>query len=194
MRILVIGASGTIGKAVADALATKHEVVRASRHGEVRVDIVDPKSIQHMYARVGALDAVVSCAGDAVFGRLEKLTDADFDSSLGNKLMGQVNVVRFGVGAVRDGGSFTLTAGIFAQKPWPGVPALALVNGALESFARAAALDLPRGIRINVVSPPFIKETAEKMGFQAPMTAAENAKWYVGLVEGKDTGSVVYPE
>jgi len=194
MRILVIGASGTIGKAVADALATKHEVVRASRHGEVRVDIVDPKSIQHMYARVGALDAVVSCAGDAVFGRLEKLTDADFDSSLGNKLMGQVNVVRFGVGAVRDGGSFTLTAGIFAQKPWPGVPALALVNGALESFARAAALDLPRGIRINVVSPPFIKETAEKMGFQAPMTAAENAKWYVGLVEGTESGKIAYPE
>ena len=194
MRILVIGASGTIGKAVADALATKHEVVRASRHGEVRVDIVDPKSIRDMYARVGALDAVVSCAGDAVFGPLEKLTDADFTSSLGNKLMGQVNVVRFGVGAVRDGGSFTLTAGIFAQKPWPGVPALALVNGALESFARAAALDLPRGIRINVVSPPFIKETAEKMGFQAPMTAAENAKWYVGLVEGTESGKIAYPE
>jgi len=194
MRVLVVGASGTIGKAVVEALSRKHEVLRASRRATISVDITDADSIRKMYQKVGTLDALVSCAGDASFGPLEKLSDADFASSLRNKLMGQVNLVRMGVGAVRDGGSLTLTAGVFSQKPWPGVPLLALVNGALESFVRAAALDMPRGVRINVVSPPFIQETAEKMGLQGQLSAVENARAYVDLVEGSQTGTVVYPE
>jgi NAD(P)-dependent dehydrogenase (short-subunit alcohol dehydrogenase family) len=106
--------------------------------------------------------------------------------------MGQVNLVRFGVDHVNDGGSFLLTAGIFSQSPLPGASALALVNGGLESFARGAALDLPRGIRINTISPPFMAETALAWGLAGGIPAAENAKAYVALVEGKQTGQVVF--
>jgi NAD(P)-dependent dehydrogenase (short-subunit alcohol dehydrogenase family) len=74
----------------------------------------------------------------------------------------------------------------------PGVTALAMVNGALESFARGAALDLPRGIRINTISPPFIQETAQAMGLPGGLPASENAKAYVALVEGSETGQVVF--
>ena len=193
MKIIVVGASGTIGKAVADALALRHQVLRASRNGSPKVDIGQAASIGAMYRNSGRIDAVVCCAGDARFGPLGKLTDEDFAYSLGNKLMGQVNLVRQGVDSMNDRGVFILTAGIFSRSPMPGVPALAMVNGALESFARGAALDLPRGIRINVISPPWIKETAERMGFSAPMSAAENAKAYVGLLEGSQTGQVVFP-
>lgn len=193
MRIVVIGASGTIGKAVADALAERHEVVRAARSGEQKVDITDPESIRAMYRELGQVDGVVSCAGDAAWKPLSELSDADLAASLGNKLMGQVNLVRFGVDHVRDGGVFVLTAGILSQKPMPGVSAISLVNGGLESFARAAALDLPRGIRINTVSPPFIRETAEKLGMPGGLPAADNAQAYVRLVEGGETGQVVFP-
>lgn len=195
MRIVVIGKTGTIGKAVVDALAEKHEVVGVSRSGEPRVDITDPASIRAMYEAVGQVDSVVCCAGDAAFGPLAELDDAGFETSLRSKLMGQVNLVRFGYEHVRDGGSFTLTSGIFSQKPWPGVPAIAMVNGGVESFARAAALDLDRGLRINVVAPPFIEETAAKMGMadKGQLSAAENAKAYVALIEGDQTGQVVFP-
>ena len=192
MRILVVGATGTIGRAVADALAARHEVLRASRKADVTVDITIPDSIRGMYQRVGKLDAVVSCAGSGVFKPLAALTDEDIQSTLGDKLMGQVNLVRFGVHHVNDNGVFVLTAGIFSKSPMPGVTALAMVNGALESFARAAALDLPRGIRINTISPPFIRETAQAMGLPGGMLADENAKAYVALVEGRDTGQVVF--
>jgi NAD(P)-dependent dehydrogenase (short-subunit alcohol dehydrogenase family) len=158
------------------------------------VDITDSTSIRRMFEGVGNVEALVSCAGEATFGALDKLQDGDFAKSLENKLMGQVNLVRLGLPSIAEGGSITLTAGVFSQKPWPGVPLLALVNGALESFVRAAALDLPRGVRINVVSPPFIRETAEKMGLQAKLTAAENARAYVELLEGTGTGAVVYPD
>lgn len=196
MNLIVIGATGTIGIAVADALeGAGHEVVRASRRGEVQVDIADPGSIRAMFARMDKVDGVVSCAGEAAFKPLLDLTDEDIALSLGNKLMGQVNLVRFGTEYVRDGGVFLLTAGIFSRNPPPGVPAIAMANGALESFARAAALDLPRGIRIHAISPPFITETARAMGMptEGTLPAADNAQAYLRLVEGEQTGQVVYP-
>jgi NAD(P)-dependent dehydrogenase (short-subunit alcohol dehydrogenase family) len=194
MRILVVGATGTIGSAVATALSLHHEIIRASRNsGDVRVDISDPAAIRAMYSGISQLDAVVCCGGAARRGSLETLSDDDFAWSFANKLQGQINLVRYGLGSVRDGGSFTLTAGIYSQKPPAGVPTLAAVNGGLESFCRAAARDLPRGLRINVVSPPWIKESAAMVGKDAPLSAAENAKAYVRLVEGNGTGAVVYP-
>jgi NAD(P)-dependent dehydrogenase (short-subunit alcohol dehydrogenase family) len=103
--------------------------------------------------------------------------------------------VRAGLDSVNDGGVFVLTAGIFSTRPWPSTTAIAIANGALESFARAAALDLPRGVRIHTVSPPFINETAAAMGMPqaGQMSAADNAKAYVSLVEGTGTGTVVFP-
>lgn len=196
MKLIVVGATGTIGSAVTSALeAEGHEVVRASRSSSPSVDISEPESIRALYEGMGRVDGVISCAGNAAFKPLLELDDDDIDRSLGDKLMGQVNLVRFGVDHVNDDGVFLLTAGIFSQDPPPAVPAIAMANGALESFARAAALDLPRGIRINTISPPFITETAREMGMstEGTLSAEENAKAYVALVEGDASGRVVYP-
>jgi NAD(P)-dependent dehydrogenase (short-subunit alcohol dehydrogenase family) len=196
MRVLVIGATGTIGQAVALALQNNgHEVLGGSRHGSPRVDIVDPDSIRSLYRTIGEVDGVVSCAGSAAFKPLTELTDDDLLGSLRDKLLGQVNLVRLGIERVREGGVFVLTSGIFSRNPMPGVAAIAMVNGAVESFVRAAALDAPRRIRVNAVSPPFITETAKKMGIptDGTLSAADNARAYVALVEGNQTGEVVFP-
>ena len=196
MRILIIGATGTIGRAIVATLRARHELVLASRRNAPEmVDITDPASIRALYARIGRVDAVVSATGQAKYAPLAALTDADFAFSLGNKLMGQVNVVRYGVDAVADGGSFTLTSGVLAQQPTPGSAALSLVNAAVEAFARAAALELPRGIRINVVSPPWVSETLRTMGRDPAggLPAADVARAYVESVEGTKTGAVITP-
>ena len=196
MKLVVVGATGTIGSAVTSALESKgHEVLQASRTSPLSVDIKDPDSIRSLYREVGRIDGVISCAGNAAFETLLELDDDDIDLSLRDKLMGQVNLVRFGVEHVNDDGVFILTAGIFSQDPPPGVPAIAMANGALESFARAAALDLPRGIRINTISPPFITETAREMGMstEGTLSAEDNAKAYVELVEGDRSGQVLFP-
>ena len=197
MRILVVGATGTIGQAVVEALASGgHEVVAASRSkSAITVDISQPESIQAMYRAVGQVDAVVSAAGEAKFAPLDQLADADFAFSLGNKLMGQVNLVRYGFRSVRDGGSFTLTSGVLSQKPMKGSGAISLVNSGLEGFVRAAALEAPRGIRVNVVSPPWVTETLVALGMHPSigLSAATVAKAYVRSVTGAESGAVIAP-
>jgi NAD(P)-dependent dehydrogenase (short-subunit alcohol dehydrogenase family) len=196
MRILVVGATGTIGQAVASALGGRHDIVLASRQkAHERVDISDPASIRALYARIGRLDAVVSAAGQAAFKPLAELKDEDFAFSLAHKLMGQVNLVRFGMASVTDGGSFTITSGVLAQHPAPGTAAISLVNAALEGFARAAALEAPRRIRVNVVSPPWVTETLKAMGLppEGGLSADVVARAYARSVEGKETGQVISP-
>ena len=197
MRILLIGATGTIGEAVAAALAPRPDVVRASRQqADQQVDLADPASIRALFRRVGRVDAIVSAAGNAAFKPLADLGDEDFAFSLGNKLMGQVNLVRLGLDGVKDNGSITLTSGVLAQDPEPGTAAISLVNAGLEGFGRAAALEAPRGIRINVVSPPWVTETLAAMGrpLDAGLPAEVVAQAYVRSVEGSETGQVISPE
>ena len=197
MRILIVGATGTIGQAVAAALTGRHELVLASRSkSHERVDIADVASIRELFKRVGRVDAVISAAGEAAWKPLAELTDEDFAFSVRSKLMGQVNLVRAGAASVSDGGSFTLTSGILATRPTPGGAAISRVNAAIDAFARAAALELPRGIRINVVSPPWVSETLTAMGRDPSggLPAAEVARSYVDAVTGTQTGAVITPK
>lgn len=194
MRVVVIGAFGTIGSAIVDALATTAEVVPVSRSTTpLSVDISSVDSIQRLFDRLGPFDALVCAAGQARFAPLASLSESDFDFSVSNKLMGQVNLVRIGMASIRDHGSFTLTSGVLASEPAPGSPAISLVNAGLEGFTRAAALELPRGIRINVVSPPWVSETLVKMGQDGAdgLPAAIVAKAYLHSVQGSDTGRVI---
>ena len=194
MKIIVIGATGTIGAAVANALAaSRHEVVRASRHGEVKVDIDDPASIRAMFSGLSNVDAVVSCAGNAVFKPFAELTDADYQLGLRSKLMGQVALARAAAAALNDGGSITLTTGILAMQPMRGAASISMVNAALEGFVRSAALEMPRRLRLNAVSPPWVKETMVKLGMDPTpgLAAATVANAYVAAVEGAQTGTIL---
>lgn len=195
MKVLVVGGTGTIGKPVVEALrAAGHQVRTAERTGgDLQVDMRAPDSIRAMLVQAGPVDAIVSCAGSGAWKPLAQLTDDDFATSLGYKLMGQVNLARYGADTLADGGSVTLTSGVLAQEPMPGSAAISLVNAGLEGFARAAALEMPRGIRINVVSPPWVSETLQAMG-QDPsggMPAAQVARAYVDAVTGSHNGQVL---
>jgi NAD(P)-dependent dehydrogenase (short-subunit alcohol dehydrogenase family) len=194
MRVLVVGGTGTIGSAVVDLLAAEHEVITAGRtRGDHQFDLASVASIRDLFVKVGRVDGVISCAGQAAFRPLAELTEADFELSLSNKLMGQVNLVRVGLSAVQDGGSITLTSGVLAQEPIPGGAAISLVNSGLEGFARAASLEAPRGIRINVASPPWVSETLAAMG-QDPawgMPAALVARAYHASLVGEQSGQVI---
>lgn len=193
-KVLVVGATGTIGSAVVAALSSKYEVLRASHQkAPLKVDISDPGSIRRLFGATGKVDAIVSCAGSARFKPLAQLGDEDFEFSLRNKLMGQVNLVRLGIEQVNDGGAIILTTGVLATRPMPGSGAISLVNSGVEGFVRAAALEAPRKLRINAVSPPWVTETlvALKMDTKGGKPAAEVAQAYVRTLEGTASGQIV---
>ncbi len=142
MRVVVVGASGTIGAAVVAALSARHDVVAVgNKRGAIRVDLASAGSIEQMFAAVGAFNALVCAAGLAAFGSLDDLKDADFQLGLTNKLMGQVNLVRIGRQFANDRASFTLTSGVLSREPMKGSASISIVNTGLEGAMTGHTLD-----------------------------------------------------
>ncbi|WP_095108081.1 short chain dehydrogenase [Pseudomonas sp. Irchel 3E20] len=197
MKILLIGANGTVGSAVDKELAQRHEVIRIGRSsGDFQVDISDSASIRALFEKTGKFDALVCAAGNVTFAPLAEMSSQSFALGLQDKLMGQVNLLLIGREFANDGASFTFTSGILSQDPIRSGASAALVNGALDSFVRAAAIELPRGLRINSVSPNVL---VEAMGSYAPyfrgykpVPAADVALAYAKSVEGLQTGQTFH--
>ncbi len=195
MKIILVGASGTIGQAIDRELRERHDIVRVGRNsGELQVNIADPASIHRLFEQTGPFDALISAAGNAHFGALEELSAREFAVGLDDKLMGQVNLVLIGREFANDGASFTLTSGVLSEDPIRYGAAVSTVNAALDGFVRAAAIELPRGLRINGVSPTILEESLPAYGpyfrgFKA-VPAATVALAYAKSAEGRQTGQV----
>jgi NAD(P)-dependent dehydrogenase (short-subunit alcohol dehydrogenase family) len=194
MKIVVVGPSGVIGTEVAKQLEGRHEVIRASRTTSTHhIDITKSDTISECLEHIGRVDALVCAAGDNKFAPMNDLTDADFAFGFASKVMGQVNLARIGQRYVRDNGSITLTSGVTGRQPIPGTTSIAMNNSAIEGFVRAAALEMPRGIRINAVCPQWSIATLEKYGMDPSwgVPAELIAQGYVASVEGTMTGTVI---
>ena len=195
MKVLVIGGTGTIGQAIVKELSLRHEVIVAGQsHGDIQVDMTDINSIRAMYQKVPKLDSIVIASGKVHFGLLGDMTSELYQKGLADKLMGQVNVVLEGIKHLNDNGSFTLTSGILNREPIVLGSSAAMVNGALDGFVKHAAIELPRGLRINIVSPTVIAEAMDNYapyfrGFK-PVSAYEAALAYSKSVEGANSGQV----
>jgi NAD(P)-dependent dehydrogenase (short-subunit alcohol dehydrogenase family) len=151
MKFLVVGSTGLIGSYVAKALSKHGQVIGVSRTTQIKVDVKNVASIAAMYEQVGKIDAVASCIGKVIYKPITELTYDEYLLGLTDKAMGQVELVRAGINYLSDGGCFTLMTGILARDPIASATIAALANGAIESFTLAAAIDLPRGIRIKAI-------------------------------------------
>ncbi|MBZ7224423.1 short chain dehydrogenase [Klebsiella grimontii] len=195
MKIIVIGASGTVGRAVAQELSQRHEVIHAGRtQGDYQVDITSQQSVESLFEKTGRVDAIVSATGNLFFGPLATMTDGDFNQGLQDKLLGQIRLALTGQHYLNDGGSITLISGIVAHEPIAQGVNATTVNAGLEGFVRAAACELPRGIRINLISPTVLTESAAAYdgffpGF-ASVPAASVAQAYRRSVEGIQSGRI----
>lgn len=191
MKIILIGASGKIGREINNALASDHEIVRVGvTSGDIRCDYTDAASVQSMFDRVGAYDALIAVAGrDTQFASYEALTDDDYRYGFDRKFLGQVRLVSMGKATISDGGSMTLTSGFLTHYPNRSSIATGPINAAVDTFVKNAASLLPRSIRLNVVSPaPVVEPGRERKGL---VTAEQTAQFYVQAVQGAMTGQIL---
>jgi NAD(P)-dependent dehydrogenase (short-subunit alcohol dehydrogenase family) len=194
-KILLIGASGTIGQAVLANLGARHEVITVGRSsGAHHADLSQPASLAALFAAVGKVDAIVSTAGNLHFGPLADMTAEQFNLGLHDKLLGQVQLALLGHQHLNDGGSITLISGILSTEPIRNGANATAVNAAIEGFVTAAAIELPRGLRINAVSPTILTESVGVYGPFFPgfesVPAERVALAYQRSVEGAQTGRV----
>lgn len=162
MKIIIVGATGTIGKKVTADLEEDHEIIKVgSSSGDIQADITDSDSIEELFEEVGSFDALVSATGAGHFGPISDMDEDDFKVGLNSKLMGQVNLVLKGKETINPKGSFTLVSGILSEDPVYASSNLAAVNGAINSFVKAASMELEKGVRINAISPGVVEDSPE---------------------------------
>jgi NAD(P)-dependent dehydrogenase (short-subunit alcohol dehydrogenase family) len=195
MKIIIIGASGTIGKKVLPFLEKKHEVIRVgSKSGDIQADITSSESVEKLFKTVGSFDALVSIAGAGHFGPLNTMTLKDFQKGVNSKMLGQINLVLVGQHYIKPGGSFTLTSGILSDDPVVGGANLSAVNGAVNAFVIAAAAELKNDVRINAVSPGVVEDSPgffDAFPGHIPVAMDKVAQAYLKSVLGTPNGQII---
>jgi len=196
MKIIVVGANGAVGQTAVSAFGNRHEIIAVGRtSGDIQIDIEDQESVRSMYSKVGKVDAVVIAVGHGHFGAIAEMSSEQFMKGIKHKVLPQVNLVLEGIKHMNDGGSFTLTSGVLNRDPISGGSCAAAANGAIDGFIAGAAVDMPRGIRINSVSPGVLQASVDRYeGFfpgHEPVSSERVGLAFCKSVEGVITGQVI---
>ncbi|OJV19721.1 MAG: short chain dehydrogenase [Dyadobacter sp. 50-39] len=198
MKIIIVGATGTMGKHLASAFEKDHEIIRVSSSGgDIQADITSLESIENLFKQIGPFDALISTAGPTYVGPWKKMTDKEFRKGIEGKLMGQVNLVLIGQRYIQPKGSFTLIAGALTTDPQLNFANAAAANGAIEAFVKAAAIELEDGVRINAVSPTVIEDSPQYFPYfpgEVPVTMKQLEYGFRKSVFGANTGQVIIPQ
>jgi NAD(P)-dependent dehydrogenase (short-subunit alcohol dehydrogenase family) len=197
MKIIIVGASGTMGSFLSTAFEKEHDIVRADRNStDIQVDITSPGSIENMYKKAGPFDALICTAGPTYVGPWKNLTDKEFRNGVEGKMMGQINLVLIGQHYINPKGSFTLISGALTHEPQRNFANASAANAAVEGFVRAAAIELENGIRINAVSPTVIENSPQYFPFfpgEIPVTMKQLEYGFRRSIFGANTGQIIKP-
>lgn len=197
MKIIIVGATGTMGKHLVSAFEKDHEIISvASKGGNIQADITSTVSIENLFKEVGSFDALISTAGPTYVGPWKSLTDKEFRKGLEGKMLGQINLVLIGQHYINPKGSFTLITGALSHEPQINFANASAANGAVEGFVRAAAIELGKGIRINAVSPTVIENSPQYFPYfpgDIPVTMQQLEYGFRKSVFGANTGQVIKP-
>ena len=197
MKIIIVGATGTMGTYLSSAFENEHEIIRAaSEGGDFQVDITSPEAIEKFFQTVGPFDALISTAGPTFVGSWKKLDDTTFRKGVEGKMMGQINLVLIGQHYINPKGSFTLITGALTEEPQINFANASAANGAVEGFVRGAAIELENGIRINAVSPTVIENSPHYFPYfpgEIPTTMKQLEFMFRKSVFGASTGHIIKP-
>ncbi len=194
-KVVVVGGSSGIGLATAEmAKAQGAEVIIASRSADkvkaaaakvgatgIVADVTNDDSVINLFKTIGPVDHVVVSAAQLKSGPFKTVSMEDARSTLEGKLWGAWRVAR--AAEIKAGGSLTLVSGFLSIRPRPNSAIVGAANGAIESLARALALELAP-VRVNCVSPGII-DTPIRAGMPEAARKEMLAKIAGGLPVGR---------
>ena len=164
-KIIVVGATGKLGRVVVEGLQKDYAVIRAGRSGpDLKIDAFDFESVSDILASVGPFDGLVSCIGGTPFKTFEELTMDDFAAGLSTKCFSQLNLAKAAIPFLSENGSITLTSGIIGDEPIIAGSCAAAANGALNMCVSTLAAEYAGKLRINIVSPSIIENSVDHYG------------------------------
>lgn len=169
--LIVVGAGSGIGRAVAQAASEAGaQLILAGRRREALeetaallsgpavvhpFDAASEAEVAAFFAQVGAFDHLVSTASQGGGGPVTSLDAPVVQRAFEAKLWAPFFLVKHGAPKIAKHGSFTFFSGFRAARPGPGTALTTLVNGGLEAFTRALALELAP-VRVNAISPGVV--------------------------------------
>ncbi|PTL85724.1 SDR family oxidoreductase [Vitiosangium sp. GDMCC 1.1324] len=183
-RVIVVGAGSGIGRSVAIAASEagasvvlagrKREALEATAAllkgpREVRpLDASREDEVGAFFETIGPFDHLVSTASQGASGSITELGTAAIERAFAAKLWAPIFLVKHAARRIAREGSFTFFSGFRAVKPSPGASITSLVNGGLEAFTKAMAVELAP-IRVNAISPGVVDSGSfwDRLGTEA---------------------------
>ena len=173
-RVLIVGGTGGIGRALAERYASLGcDVILTSRSAEraeataseigsnvrgIALDIAEPEQIQPMLADVGEIDRLLIVAIERDYNTVRDYDIAKARRAVTVKLVGYTEVVHALLERFSDQASVVIFGGLAGQRPYPGSTTVTMVNGAVSSMIRTMAVELAP-IRFNAIHPGVIGDT-----------------------------------
>jgi short-subunit dehydrogenase len=200
--VLLTGASGGLGQAIARALATRGaRLVLTARRVEVletlaeetgsralACDLSDPAAVERLVADAGPVDVLVANAGIPGSGRIDSFTPEQIDRALDVNLRAPMVLARLlceGM-AERGGGHMVFVSSLNGKAATAGSSIYSATKFGLRGFAQGLREDLrPRGIGVSTVFPGFIRDAGmfHESGARLPS--------YIGTKRPQDVGAAV---
>jgi NAD(P)-dependent dehydrogenase (short-subunit alcohol dehydrogenase family) len=194
-KVVVVGGSSGIGLSTAelarregaDVIVASRNAVRLDAVAEklnaiaIPTDVTDDKSVANLFKSSGPVDHVIVTAAQLRSGPFKTVAMEDVRSTFEGKFWGAWRVAR--EAQFRAGGSLTLVSGFLSVRPRPNSAIVSAANAALESLARALALELAP-VRVNCVSPGII-DTPIRAAMPEAARTEMLAKTAAGLPVGR---------
>lgn len=196
--LILFGASGGIGKALALRLADTFDITAVSRDlsrlddlpdsiRRIETDATQPGGAAKAFAELDRVDAVVNCIGNLFLKPIHRTTPVEFTDVMRIHVFSSFNILREAVEKMPEGGSIALMSSVAAGTGMVNHETIAAAKGAVEGLTRSAAATYARkNIRVNAVAPGLTETPMTARLTQGPARAASEKMHPLGRIGTPD--------
>lgn len=150
MKVLIIGASGEIGKAIARQFVN-HEVIAPTRE---EMNLLDEKAIAQYMENISEIDILIYAAGINIPRKFKEITDTDLDTTFRVNVAGFLQVAE---AVLPHCQRIVAISSLYGHMSREDRLAYCMSKHALNGAVRTLSMEYARnGLLANTISPGFI--------------------------------------